>query len=196
MFTLKPAQITRLALGATLAVALWAAANAQAQTSGSTSITLNGTAVPVCNLPNPVASGTATNATYSSNVVTVTQFIDPGTALVVPASLALQFNNAMCNSNAAMSLTSKNNGMTQQSGGSVIAAGSGAFLQTVPYTATATWASVSLTLDTTKGSTISMPVGGAISGPLTLAFQTQASVLPVAQGAYQDVVTLKLAATP
>jgi hypothetical protein len=193
MFTVKKTQIARLAL-ATLAVAL--CDGAKAQTSGSASITLNGTAVPVCNLPNPATAttGTPVNATYSQNVVTVTQFIDPGTALVLPATLALQFDKAMCNSNATMSLTSKNSGMTQQSG-SVIAAGSNSFLQTVPYTATATWAGVTITLNTAIGPTASSSVGGAISGPLTLTFLTQASTTPVVQGAYQDVVTLKLAAT-
>ncbi len=203
MIDLRKSHLLKLALAVMCVGAQWGGANAQnfkSNNEGShfgagASITLKGTAVPVCNLGNPLAGASATNASFSSNVVSVNQFIDSRTALVVPASITFQFTNAMCNSNASLTLTTKNSGMSNQ-GGSAVANGSSAFLQTVHYTVRANWASVSITLDTNKGSTVSTPLGGAISGPLTLTFQNQAGTLPVPQGAYQDVVTLKLAAIP
>ncbi len=147
----------------------------------------------MCSLSTP-SPGDATNASYSSNIVTISQFIDPTTAYVLPASLSLQFASALCNSNATLSLSSKNSGMKQY-WGSTVAEGSGTFLNSVPYTATAKWASVELTLKSADNSA-SKPVGGAISGPLTLTLNTEASSVPVLQGAYHDIITLKLAATP
>ncbi len=134
----------KIALGVVLAAATTNLCQAQnswgggAQASASTSIRLHGYAVPVCSLSTPAPTGSATNASYSSNVVQIGQFIDPATAYVLPASLSLQFANALCNSNATLSLSSKHGGMTQRSG-ATMAAGSGAFLNIVPYTATANW---------------------------------------------------------
>ena len=178
-------------------------ANAQsagggASDSATTQFTITGTAPNICSLPAPQTTGTANNATFASNTVNITQLVNPTTALVVPSSLALQFPNTLCNYNATVSLQSKSGGLIS-SGGSTIASGSGTFLQNVPYTVTASWGSFNLTLDTSKLSgssmTASSQTGGAIAGNLTLTFATQASALPVLQGAYQDTVTFKIGAS-
>jgi hypothetical protein len=185
----------------TAATALLAAAfiapAAQAQDSASTQFTVTGTATKVCVLPPPAATGTATNATYASNTINFTQFIDPNTALVTPSSLSLQFPNTLCNYPAKVSLQSKNGGLTS-SNASTVANGSGSFLQNVPYTVNATWGTFNLVLDTTssKGATVtaSNDTPGATSGNLTLTIATAASSLPVPQGTYQDTLLLKIGA--
>jgi hypothetical protein len=170
---------------------------AQAQDSASTQFTVTGTATKVCMLPAPVTTGSATNATFASNTINITQFIDPNTALVTPSSLSLQFPNTLCNYNAKVSLQSKSGGLVA-SNGSTIANGSGAFLQNVPYTVNATWGTFNLLLDTTasKGATVtaSNETSGATSGNLTLTIATAASSLPVPQGTYQDTLLLKIGA--
>ena len=138
---------------------------------------------------------TANNATFASNTINITQFIDPNTALVTPASLSLQFPNTMCNYSAKVSLQSKSGGLVA-SNGSAVANSSGAFLQNVPYTVNASWGSFSLLLDTStsKGSTVVGDTSGATAGNLTLTIATAASTLPVPQGNYQDTLTLKIGA--
>ena len=172
-------------------------AEARAQDSATAQFTLTGTAIPVCNLPAPVTTGAAANATFASNTITLTQFIDPQTALVNQSNLTVQFPNTLCNYNATVTLSSKNGGMVAGNG-SVIAGGSGTFLTKVPYTASASWGSFSLALDTSAlsgaAAAVSKQTGGANSGNLLLTFATQASAAPVAQGTYQDVLTIKIGA--
>jgi hypothetical protein len=171
------------------------APQALAQESGSTQITVTGTAPKVCVLPAPVTTGTATNATFASNAINITQFVDPNTALVTPSSLSLQFPNTLCNYSANVSLKSQNGGLIS-SNGMTVASGSGAFLQNVPYTANLSWGSFNLALDTTSAhsTVVSNPTSGATAGNLTLTIATQASSLPVVQGTYQDTLMLKIGA--
>ena len=102
---MKSLQLSVLALPV-FTVATFLSAAAQADDSASTQFTIAGTAPKVCALPVPVATGTANNATFASNTINITQFIDPNTALVTPASLSLQFPNTMCNYSAKVSLQS------------------------------------------------------------------------------------------
>jgi hypothetical protein len=196
---MKHTRNSALAFGLTVVLLLCLAqSQVFAQDSGSTQFTITGTAPNICALPAPAATGTANNATFASNTVTLTQFLNPNTALVNPSSLAVQFPNTLCNYNATVSLSSKSGGMVA-SNTSTIAGGSGTFLQNVPYTVTANWGSFSLLLDTStsNGSTLSVSkqTGGANAGNLTLTFATQVSALPVAQGSYQDTVTVKIGAS-
>ncbi len=169
----------------------------QAQDSGSTQFTITGTAPKVCALPVPVTTGTASNATFASNTINITQFVDPNTALVTPSNLSLQFPNTLCNYSATVSLQSKSGGLVSNNA-STVASGSGAFLQNVPYIVNASWGSFNLLLDTStsKGSTLTAAnqTNGATAGNLTLTIATAASTLPVLQGSYQDTLTLKIGA--
>ena len=145
----------------------------------------------------PVTAGSATNASFASNTITLTQFIDPQTALVNQSNLTVQFPNTLCNYNATVTLASKNGGMVA-SNVAAIAGGSGTFLQKVPYSVATSWGSFSLALDTSvlsgSSTAVSKQTGGANMGNLSLTFATQTSALPVAQGTYQDVLTIKIGA--
>lgn len=182
-----------------LAAAAFLTPSVQAQNaSASTQFTVTGTAPNICVLPAPQTTGTANNATFASNTVNITQFVNQNTALVNASNLSLQFPGTLCNYNATVSIQSKSGGLVSANG-SAVASGSGAFLQSVPYTVNATWGSVNLTLDTSTANgstmTVSAPTNGATSGNLTLLFATQASSLPVPQGTYQDTVTVKIGAS-
>ena len=176
------------------AVATFFGPAAWADDSASTQFTVTGTAPKVCAVPDPVTTGTADNATFASNTINITQFIDPNTALVTPASLSLQFPNTLCNYSANVSLQSKSGGLAP--GKSAVAAASGALRRNVPYTANASWGSFNLVLDTSasKGGAVvaSGNTGGATAGNLTLTIATAASTLTVPQANYQDTLTLKI----
>jgi hypothetical protein len=190
---MKSLQLSILALPV-FTVATFLSAAAQADDSASTQFTITGTAPKVCVLPVPVTTAT-NNATFASNTINITQFIDPNTALVTPASLSLQFPNTLCNYSAKVSLQSKSGGLVANNG-SAVASSSGAFLQNVPYTVHASWGSFNLLLDTStsKGGTVVGETSGATAGNLTLTIATAASALPVPQGNYQDILTLKIGA--
>ncbi len=189
-------------------LALWANA-AQAQyrnndhdkwghsdnSSASTTFTINGVAVPVCLLGSPAPAGGASNATFSANAITLTQFIDPSTALVNDSNMTLQIANAMCNYNAWLSVSSQNGGLKSSNAPTVVA-GSQGFMTIVPYSVQANWGSIGVLLDTSTGGTVAKTqAGGANSGSLSLAFATHKSTLPVVQGIYTDVVTVKIGAS-
>jgi hypothetical protein len=149
----------------------------------------------VCVLGSASASGAASNATYAANTITLTQFLDPTTALVNQSTLTLQTANAMCNYNAWLSLSSQNGGLTSSNAGG-IAAGSSGFLTVVPYSVQANWGTVNVSLDTSTGAKLAkVQAGGANSGSLSLTFMTQKSALPVVEGTYTDIVTVKVGAS-
>ena len=161
--------------------------------SASTSFTVTGVAVPVCLLGAATATGGQTNATYAANTITLTQFIDPSTALVTASTMPLQISNAMCNYNAWLSISSANGGLTSSTASTVVG---GSFLTIVPYTVQASWGTLSITLDTSTGNKVAkVQAAGANVGALSLNFATQPSTLPVVQGSYSDVVTVKVGAS-
>jgi hypothetical protein len=150
--------------------------------------------MPVCTLSSPAVSGASVNATYAANTITLTKLIDPTTALVNEASLTLQSANAMCNDSAWLRLQSRNGGLTSNIA-SGVSSGSGEFLTVIPYTVAATWAGLNLTLDTRTGAKVAQqPTRGANAGSLSLNLITRKSALPVLQGTYSDVLTVKVGA--
>ena len=107
--------------------------------------------------------------------------------------MPLQISNAMCNYNAWLSVSSQNGGLTSSNASSVVG---GSFLTTVPYTVQASWGTLSITLDTSTGNKVAkVQAAGANVGALSLNFATQPSTLPVVQGTYTDVVTVKVGAS-
>jgi len=172
-----------------------ASTSQEALADGPSQLQVTTAAIPICALSPAATSGASTNASYASNTITLTQLIDPTTALVNQASLTLQIANAICNNNAWFSLRSQNGGLTSSTASS-IAPGSGGFLTVIPYTASATWGSLNVTLDTSTGAHFAgVPTGGAYSGSLSLNVATQKSTLPVVQGTYSDVLTVRVRAS-
>jgi hypothetical protein len=162
--------------------------------SASTTFQIKGFAPQVCQLPGQAAvAGAVTNATYSSNIVTLTDFIDSTTAFVKGSTLTLKFDRAMCNYEAYLSLSSQNGGMTSSDAKQAAA---GDFLSRVDYTVTANWGSISnLVLDTSKAArSVNLQSAGANSGPLTLTFATKDGTVPVVNGNYTDTVTVQIGA--
>jgi hypothetical protein len=190
---MSPRKLVAVAFLALASASSQAAAQADT-TSASQTFTINGTAAAVCLLGTPNSSG-SNNATYAANTITLTQFIDPSTALVNAASMTLNISNAMCNYSAWLSIGSQNGGLKPSSAATVVS-GSGGFLTLVPYTVTANWGAVQVMLDTSSGNnTARVQAGGANSGSLSLVFATQKSSLPVVQGNYSDTVTVKIGAS-
>ena len=193
---MKYGQFVLSAVPAIAAIMLFNQA-AKAQDSSSAQFTVTGAAPKVCALPSPVATSFTNNATFASNTLSITQFINPHTALVNSSSLSLQFPNSLCNYSAKFSLQSQNGGLIPAST-SAIGGGSRAFLQNVPYTVFANWGALNLLLDTSMSNgnamTVSYNTNGAITGNLTLTFATAVSTLPVPQGTYQDTLVLKIGA--
>ena len=186
-----PQKISRKSL--LLALALFGVpGQAGADQSSSTQISITGVAWPVCQLPSPKAAGSS-YASFDNSTVTFTQFLDPQTALVQPSNITLRFAGAMCNYNANVSLSSKNGGLVSSSTPTALS-GAGSFLQIVPYTVTAAWGTVGVTLDTSTGTSATAPAGGANAADLTLTIATQKSALPVMQGVYQDTLIVKIGA--
>ena len=67
-------------------------------------------------------------------------------------------------------------------------------MTTVPYTVTVQWGGLNVTLDTSKAQKAQAQASGANAGAMTLNFATQATTLPVPQGTYSDIVTVKVGA--
>jgi len=161
--------------------------------SAATSFQIKGVAPQVCQLPGQAApSGAATNATYSSNMVTIESLIDNTTAFVKSSSLTLKFDKAMCNYEAYLSLSSQNNGMTSTDAKQAAA---GEFLSKVDYTVTANWGSIrELVLDTTQQRNAQVQAAGANSGTLTLTFATKDGSVPLVNGTYTDTIAVQIGA--
>jgi hypothetical protein len=158
----------------------------------SNSLSLTASAAPVCLLSSPIVSGSSLNAGYAVNSVTLTQLIDPTTALANDSSISLQIAHALCNHSAWLSLGSRNGGLTSSTGASVAA---GQFLTVIPYVAAASWGGLTLTLDTGSGVNIAKgEVAGANSGSLSLNIAVHKGATPVVQGTYSDVLTVKIGA--
>jgi hypothetical protein len=155
-------------------------------------LNLTANAAPVCTLSSPVASGSSVNAGYAMNSVTLTQLIDPTTALANDSSITLQIAHALCNHSAWLSLGSRNGGLTSSSGVNVAA---GQFLTVVPYVAEASWGGLTIALDTGSGVKIAKgELAGANSGSLSLNIAVHKGATPVVQGTYSDVLTVKIGA--
>lgn len=184
--------------GGVAAILAMSAGQAEAQGTGSgsasTQITITGHAGQVCSLPEASTGKNAVFAEYSGGNVTLTRLIDGQSALVNPSSIQIEFQKAMCNYSASLSLASKNNGLVS-SNASTLLSGEG-FITKIPYIATVTWGRVSLTLDTaaTSSAPTTVSVSGANHTDLTVSIATQQSTLPVPQGTYSDTLTLQIGA--
>ncbi len=170
-------------IAALLALALADTANAQTATQD---INISATVTSACTINN-AATGSVDTAT-----IPITLAGSVNTAPVTPTNSP--YANVACNGPSNLQLTSLNGG--------VVNAGSAAgFARIIDYTASATWHSVTATVNTSTVATAVgaesgtvQPVATAFSGSLGVTITPIANVLPLLQGAYAD--TLRVTLTP
>lgn len=104
------------------------------------------------------------------------------------------YANVACNGPSSLRLTSLN-------GGVVNASPAPGFSHIIDYTASATWNSVTATIDTSLDPTaagaevgVNQPVGTAATGSLVVTITPLINALPLVQGTYTD--TLRVTLTP
>ncbi|MBC7869813.1 MAG: hypothetical protein H7Y09_03160 [Chitinophagaceae bacterium] len=181
------------------AVMVASAAPAFGDSSGSSRITIRGTAEQVCVMPPPRSTG-ASNAAFDGDVATISDLIDDGTATVNPFSLQITYTNVMCNYNASVSLTSTRGGLQQIDGEQNVVSSSGALLNEIDYTAQLTWGGMALpVLDTTSLSgtgRVESLAGGANAADLVLTITAAKGDTPVLLGNYEDTLIINIGANP
>ncbi len=160
------------------------ASTAQAQTA-TQDINISATVPAACSINN-AATGTAGTATIPVSVAGVVN-----TAAITPTGSP--FANVACNAASFLQLTSLSGGVVNAG-----APGSG-FTNIINYTASATWNSVTATLNT---STVATAIGNesgaqqavatANSGNLTVSITPLAPSLPLITGAYADTLRVTL----
>ncbi len=165
------------------ALALADIAHAQTATQD---IIISATVNSACTINN-AATGTTDAATIpilGSGLVDVTP-ITPNNA---------PYLNVACNGPSTLLLTSL-------SGGVVNGSPASGFANIIDYSASATWNSVSATVNTSTPATATgpeagtpQPVATAFSGPLSVTITPIVNALPLVQGAYSD--TLRITLTP
>ena len=178
---------------ATLLATLLAVGPARPADSASTEIQMTGYAQPVCNLPGGTQTS-ASNATYSNGVLTISSLLDANTATVKAASVKITFPDVMCNYKATISIGSLNGGLKTDG---ITTNLSGDFLEKVPYKIEGTWGGVALpTLDTNTAGVepVTKDAGGANRGTLELTVSTVAGNTPVIEGQMSDSIVIKIGA--
>lgn len=184
-FLCRSLALPALALSAGLAACVLLPAGARAQTA-TQDINISATVNSACTINN-ASAGTVDTAiipiSAAGNVVTTP--ITPNNA---------PYANVACNGPSDLQLTSL-------SGGVVNASTASGFANIINYTASATWNSVTATVNTSTvpGATgpeagAVAPVATAFAGSLSVTITPIANTLPLVQGAYSD--TLRVTLTP
>ncbi len=169
-----------------IAFAFLGAGTAQAQTA-TQDINISATVTKACTINN-VATGTAGTATIPVSLAGVVN-----TSAITPTGSP--FANVACNAASFLQLSSVNGGVVNAG-----APGSG-FTNIIDYTASATWNSVTATLNTSTVATaigtetgVQQSVATANSGNLVVSITPLTPSLPLITGAYSD--TLRVTLTP
>ncbi len=169
-----------------VAFAVLGAGAAQAQTA-TQDINISATVTKACTINN-VATGTAGTATIPVSLAGIVN-----TAVITPTGSP--FANVACNTASFLQLSSLSGGVVNAG-----VPGSG-FTNIINYTASATWNSVTATLNTSTVATatgtetgVQQSVATANSGNLVVSITPLTPSLPLITGAYAD--TLRVTLTP
>jgi len=176
----------------TLAGSLLIATDAYSAESASAPLAIRGTALPVCQMPDPIVTS-RNNTTISNKSVSVDNLISQQDATVLAWDATMTFPRTMCNWSAYVSLQSQNGGMKPV--GAVASVLNGEFVKQVNYTATARWGTVpQLTLNTAISGTtaVSQLASGANQADLVVTLSTPASATPLVAGEFQDNLIVKV----
>lgn len=169
-----------------------AAHAAEAADTGSGELQIRGTAIRVCQMPDPTAVNSG-NASVQSMTITVNDLVNQQDATIQAWQASLNYPGVMCNYGATLSLRSLNGGMKIV--GPSVTPVSNQFLTQVNYTATAKWGTLAdLVLSTSTNGTdpVSLVSPGPNKGDLIITLQTPASTAPLVQGEYQDTLIIKV----
>jgi hypothetical protein len=166
-------------------------AGAQVVDTASQRIELAGDAPPACVLSEPVASA-AVNAVYaggsaSTGQVSISQLVDPTTALPRESAIVLTFP-AACNASHTISVRSGNGGLLR-AGGQPVGATAGGFGEFLTYDLGVDWAGGTAVQSSNAGALdIVNPRPNA--GSLVLRVNTPSSEVPLAAGQYSDSIVV------
>ncbi len=163
--------------------------------SDSLELTLEGTATPVCRLPEVMPSN-AVNASMTGGTITVSELVDKTDASIKPWSIRMTFAGAMCNYNAFIHIESEMGGLRPTTELDQVVSGSGAFLDRVDYKVTGTWGGITINpFDTATGTHfVSLQSPGPNQGDLVIELKSDGSSVPLIQGQYEDRITVHIGA--
>jgi hypothetical protein len=169
------------------------ASPAQADETATAEFTIEGTAVPVCKMPPPVASQ-ETNAAFSGTAITVTNLVNQADATVQNWKTILTFPQVMCNYSAYISVKSTKGGLYPLEEPDVVVNGSNNFLRRVDYTVIGTWGSIEIPQLNTSGEPIvvNQISGGPNQADLVLEISTPNSNDPLVTATYQDTLVVQV----
>lgn len=178
------------------AAALLAVAPALAQTvtTGEGRLDVEGTAPSACLVQTPQAA-IGTNTTFSSGnsqqgQVTITQFVDPQTAVAKEATISVALP-AICNTAHHVTVTSQNRGLLRAGGVASQTAVNG-FREFVPYTVTASWAGQTATGQSLTGTPVNITTQDGAAGQVSLTIDVPGGGDPLVAGTYSDSLTIEL----
>ena len=150
----------------------------------------SGQVLPGCIMAAPTVpsaqNATATSLSAGSADINVTQLVgDDG--VPIGAQLVLSLDSA-CNQAHVLSIASQNGALIND----VSTGDPGtSFRNTLPYAVSLSWSGQTQTLDSSDGS-LSLPVGVAARGSVTVIIQIPAGGAPMVAGSYSDQLVLEL----
>jgi len=173
---------------------------AQANPDQGQSLSLGGDAPPMCAITSPPTSSSASNMTVNEadlgqGRILIGQLIDPGSALLQPASIELSFD-VTCNAPHQVEIRSANGALEPETPVTTLAEG---FATEVHYSAVLTWngRGISITADGNAATAQSGTLEDfAITGTAGLQLLIDASLndmaRPLAEGRYIDTLIIQL----
>jgi hypothetical protein len=156
------------------------------------------------------ASGSAVALDMDFTVTAPSVCVVPGAAVIGPFAVPINpdgkidpitatlatINGAYCTDAANISISTKNGAITLGNVVAALPAAPSGFANRLPYTATASWSTLSAVIDadgTAGAATVtSADSTGAVLDALTVAGSTLGSALPMVAGAYSDTLTVTL----
>lgn len=181
---------------AILAAALLTPGLAFGQTinTGQGRLDLSGQAPSACLISTPTSASGA-NSTFQpsgaqSGQVTITQLVDPTTAVPVASSINLALP-IICNAAHNVTVSTTNGGLAR-TGAAAGAPPVGGFRQFLPYQVSASWAGQTANGTSQAGPTVVINSSDGAAGQLSLTIDVPGGGDPMVAGAYNDQVVIQL----
>ncbi len=180
--------------GLALALAAPVLAFGQTVNTGQGRLDLSGVAPSACLISTPTAAA-GSNSSFQpagtqSGQVTITQMVDPNTAVPVASSINLALP-IICNAAHNVTVSTTNGGLAR-AGVAPGAGPVGGFRQFLPYQVTATWAGQTQNATSQAGTTVSINSSDGAAGQLSLTIAVPGGGDPMVAGAYSDQVVVQL----